>query len=227
MASLAEAIEYIRLGNRAEGREILEELLEEDEGSDGGWLWMSAVVDDPEERKICLENVVALNPDNSVAQNALKAIAAGKFNLNNMLSEALEFYEGMTEEEEEEDDGQEDDDEDLEMPSTMKGKKGGLNIRLILLGVFALLVVCGLGGAAAYNMLSGGGTPPTSQTPAAAPTAGTGDTAPAEPTATPKPLETATNTPTPTNTPFQLPTAAPTNTPSATATQVVPPTPSK
>lgn len=240
MALLDDAIEYIRLGNRDEGREILEELLEEDENSDEGWLWMSAVVEDDEERQICLENVIQLNPDNGVAQNALEAIEAGTFNLNDMLAEALEAHESFDDDEDEEGDEDDDDyelddeDDDLEMPSTMQEKSGGLNMRLILLGIMGFLLVCGLGGVAAYNMMSGnlnpdnGGEERQEEQPAQneeQPAEDSEAPAPAESEATATPIPTPTETPTPTNTPFQLPTAPPTEAPSPTPTQVVPPTP--
>jgi tetratricopeptide (TPR) repeat protein len=222
MAELADAIEYIRLGNRDEGREILEELLEEDESNDMGWLWMSAVIEDDEERKICLENVVAINPDNAVAQRALKAIEDGSFDLNNMMSDALEDYEALAEDDDEDYDI--DEDEDLEMPSTMK-KKSGVNVRLIVLGVFIFVIVCGLGSAAVYNMFLAG--PVDSTEPSGQPTAAQ-ENAPTNegeaPTSTPAPTDTPTITPTPTNTPFQLPTQIPTEAPTPIPTQVVPPT---
>ncbi|MDM8527922.1 hypothetical protein QUF58_06855 [Anaerolineales bacterium HSG24] len=232
MADLADAIEYIRLGNREEGREVLEEVLEEDENNDEGWLWMSAVVEDDEERQICLENVVAINSDNEVAQRALQAMEDGSFSLNDMLSDALETYEGLPDDE---DDDYELDDDELEMPSTMKKKSGGgINPRLIIGAIFGLLIVCGLGSMAVYNLIlsDGGGDEPD---PAVQPTVE--DSAPAtdvpaseqpteEPTATPAPTDTPTVVPTPSNVPFELPTAVPTDAPSPTATQVVPPTPS-
>lgn len=220
MSKLDDAIEYIRLGNREEGREILEELLEEDEENDEGWLWMSAVVDDEEERQICLENVVQLNPNNMVAKRALQAIEAGTFDLSEMMSEALESRESYLEEEDE-DEIEFDDDDELEMPSTMQ-ERSGPNMRLILLGVFVLLIVCGLGGAAAYNLLLVGDG---EDGPATQPVATQDGPAEVDETATPAPTDTPTVTPTATNTPFELPTAVPTQAPTPTQTQVVPPTP--
>ncbi|MDM8529916.1 hypothetical protein QUF63_02000 [Anaerolineales bacterium HSG25] len=237
MADLADAIEYIRLGNREEGREILEEVLEEDENNDAGWLWMSAVVEDDEERQICLENVVAINPDNDVAQRALQAMEDGSFSLNDMLSDALETYEGLPDDDDNEDD--EFDDDELELPSTMKKKKsGGLNPRLIIGIIFGLLIVCGLGGTAIYNLVlsddGGGDTPAPTTQPAEegtpAPDDATEDPTSEQPveeaTATPAPTSTDTPIPTPSNVPFELPTAIPTDAPTPIATQVVPPTPS-
>ena len=90
MPTLDEAIEYIRMGNREEGRQILEEILESDEGNEEVWLWLSSVVDSDEDREICLENVLALNPDNIVAQKGLEALQSGTFNVSDLLSDVLE-----------------------------------------------------------------------------------------------------------------------------------------
>jgi len=225
MATLDDAIEYIRMGNRDEGREVLEEILEEDEENDEGWLWMSAVVDDEEERKICLENVIAINPDNAVAQRALEAIDDGSFDLNDMLSDALDARDSFVEQEE--DDEFEDDDE-LEMPSTMQ-EKSGPNMRLIILAILGLLIVCGLGSTAGYNIFiagNGDDKQPTETQPAQTDDSSEADeNETEEATSTPGPTSTPTVAPTPTDTPFALPTAPPTEAPSPTATQVVPPTP--
>ena len=68
MPTLDDAINAIRAGNREEGRQILEEVLETDESNEDVWLWLSSVVETDEDREICLENVLALNPDNVVAR---------------------------------------------------------------------------------------------------------------------------------------------------------------
>ncbi len=96
MATLDDAIEAIRLGDREEGRQILEGLLEGDEGNEQVWLWLSTVVDGDEDREVCLENVLAINSANGIAQRGLDALRAGRFNPRDLMSEAL----GGVEEEE-------------------------------------------------------------------------------------------------------------------------------
>jgi len=229
MPTLDDAITVIRTGNTERGREILEEILETDESNEEVWLWLSSVVDSDEDREICLENVLAINPDNIVAQRGLEALREGTFNVHNIMEEALDDYEEIEE-------GDEDDfssgtfldeftmageDEELELPSTMKPRKkgSGLNVRIILIVALVLCVVLALGGAAAYNILLGGeGGPvdvPAQETPANGSQPGAETT---EPPAAP------TETPTPTNTPFKLPTKEPTPIPTPTATVVVSPT---
>jgi hypothetical protein len=245
MSRLDEAVEAIRTGNPDLGRQILEDVLEEDEHNEEVWLWLSSVVETDEEREICLENVLALNPDNVVAQRGLEALQQGTFNVHTIMSEALdedeEFVETtfidefvVTDE-----DSDLEDDEELLFPSTMappdkKGKKkkpakgGGLNIRLILLGLFVVVVVLALAGVAAFNLFLGGDgngdLPPEGQSQEQ-PAEGAPSEPAEEPTATETPTALPTDTPTPTRTPFILPTPKPTDQPTPTATPVVAPTP--
>ncbi len=231
MPTLDEAINVIRMGDRERGRELLEEILEVDEGNEEVWLWLSSVVDTDEDREICLENVLALNPDNIVAQKGLEALRQGTFNVHNIIEEALEETDEDIFEEDEDLTGatfldefsraDDEEDEELELPSTMKPKKkGGLNIRFLLIVVLILCVVLALGGAAAYNLFidTGDGGTPTEQPPAQATPA---EGQQPETTATDTPVA---DTPTPTNTPFTLPTPEPTTPPTPTSTPVVSPT---
>ena len=93
MPTLEDAVEAIRLGNPDEGRQILEELLETEEDNPEIWLWLSTVVDNDEDREICLENALALEPDSSVAQRGLDTLKAGAFNPNIILDELLDVEE--------------------------------------------------------------------------------------------------------------------------------------
>jgi hypothetical protein len=237
MSTIDEAIQYIRMGNKEEGRQILEELLETDENNAEIWLWLSAVVESDEDREICLENVVALEPDNAVARKGLEALQSGTFNVNDLLSDALEDIE----EEEEEDPTtflddfmvSEDDDDDLDFDDFGDGsgtKKRGLNVRILVLAVLGLILVVVLGavGFVGYSRLGSDSAPVSQETPADGQQPGENiDEATATPTPpidtpTPGPTETVTNTPKPA---LGLPTAVPTGLPTPTATRVVSPTP--
>ena len=229
MPTLEDAISVVRSGNREEGRRMLEEILETDESNEEVWLWLSSVVDTDEDREICLENVLALNPDNVVAQRGLEALRSGTFNVNMMGQ-----VEGAKEEETEpttfldeftrvEDTGE---DEELVWPgkvkSPKKAAKTALNIRTIILAGLGLCIVLGLAAALVYNLFLGGGnieTPQPGQPAQTTPAQGQPETL-----ATDTPIP-PTDTPTPTKTPFQLPTAKPTEAPTPTGTTVVSPTP--
>jgi tetratricopeptide (TPR) repeat protein len=69
---LQEGIAAARAGQKEQARNLLLQVIALDEEVEQAWLWLSGVVDDPEERQICLENVLALNPDNKAAQDGLR-----------------------------------------------------------------------------------------------------------------------------------------------------------
>ncbi len=248
MSMLDDAIQAIRMGDREEGRRLLEEMLETDEGNEDVWLWLTTVVDSDEDREVCLENVLAINPNNAIAQRNINALKAGNFNPADIARSAIveeeedkapvtgatfldEFRRAGEEPEAEEDD-------QLILPSTMakskpKGKaskqaakrKGGgfkLNPRLIILAIFVLLIICALGGLAAYNLVNGGFTGGEAGTEA--PSGGGEIQPPAEPVATDTPAAPPTDTPQPNKPSLELPTREPTDLPTPTATPVVQPT---
>jgi len=68
---LREGIAAARAGDKEQARRLLLEVTERDERNEEAWLWLSGVVDDPEEMRICLENVLAINPANERARRGL------------------------------------------------------------------------------------------------------------------------------------------------------------
>ncbi|MEJ2746729.1 MAG: hypothetical protein P8183_02250 [Anaerolineae bacterium] len=68
---LKEAIAAAKAGRRQEAHQLLMAVLQADEENELAWLWLSGVVSSVEERRICLENVLTLNPDNKIAQRGL------------------------------------------------------------------------------------------------------------------------------------------------------------
>ncbi len=66
-----EAITAIRAGDKATGREKLLKVIELNEFHEHAWMWLGATVDSDEERIICLENVLTINPQNEKAQQVL------------------------------------------------------------------------------------------------------------------------------------------------------------
>lgn len=66
-----EGVAAIRAGNRLAAREKLMKVIEQDQLHEQAWLWLSAVVDTDEERIVCLENVLTINPDNEAARRGL------------------------------------------------------------------------------------------------------------------------------------------------------------
>lgn len=75
---LQQGIEKARAGDRAGARDLFERVVELDENSEKGWFWLASVVDTDEERRICLSNVLHVNPENERAKQAMAALEAKK-----------------------------------------------------------------------------------------------------------------------------------------------------
>ncbi len=59
-----DAVDALRQGDRARGKEILTRLLKTDQNNPNYWIWMSAAVDTAKERIYCLETALKLEPGN-------------------------------------------------------------------------------------------------------------------------------------------------------------------
>jgi hypothetical protein len=73
-ATLNQAILAAKAGRKGEARRLLESVLDADERNEQAWLWLSGVLDDVEDRTICLENVLTINPGNQAARQGLAAL---------------------------------------------------------------------------------------------------------------------------------------------------------
>ena len=71
-----EGVTAIREGDKKLGRAKLEAVIAQDQLHEEAWLWLSAVVENHEERIICLENVLTINPDNQRAKRGLAKLRA-------------------------------------------------------------------------------------------------------------------------------------------------------
>ncbi len=77
---LNQGILAARSGRRERARELLLQVIRQDEGQSAAWFHLSTVIDNPEEQQICLENVLALDPENYAAQKALEQLRARQAN---------------------------------------------------------------------------------------------------------------------------------------------------
>ncbi len=68
---LKKGIDAARSGDKTTARALLEQVVELDQQNEKGWFWLAAVVDDADEKRVCLGNVVVINPDNKRAQRLL------------------------------------------------------------------------------------------------------------------------------------------------------------
>lgn len=68
---LFDAIDLIENGGRQRALPLLRSLIQENGDDEDAWLWMSVAVDDIDQSIVCLDNVLRINPNNSVAAAAL------------------------------------------------------------------------------------------------------------------------------------------------------------
>ena len=71
---LEQGIASARSGHRDEARTDLLKVVEEDPKNLTAWLWLSDLVDDPQDRIIALENALTINPQQSQVRNRLEQI---------------------------------------------------------------------------------------------------------------------------------------------------------
>lgn len=71
---LQQGIAAAKAGQKEEARQVLMQVVDLDERNEQAWLWLSGVVETVEDRRVCLENVLALNPDNAHARTGLQWI---------------------------------------------------------------------------------------------------------------------------------------------------------
>ena len=70
-ALLQQGIALAKAGRHEEARELLLQVIDQDERNETAWLWVSGVVDNDEDKAIALENVLQINPANEWAKRGL------------------------------------------------------------------------------------------------------------------------------------------------------------
>lgn len=78
---LQAGIAALKAGNRAKAKTLLLQVVDVDEQNEQAWLWLSGAVNSKEERRLCLENVLSINPDNQLAQKGLRKLGIDPHNL--------------------------------------------------------------------------------------------------------------------------------------------------
>jgi len=71
---LRQGIAALKAGRKAEARNLLTQVVERDERNEMAWLWLSGAVDTDEDRLICMENVLTINPNNESAQRGIEVL---------------------------------------------------------------------------------------------------------------------------------------------------------
>ncbi|MCB0179326.1 MAG: hypothetical protein KDI62_13925 [Anaerolineae bacterium] len=73
---LKQGIEAAEAGHKVRTRTLLTDVVTTDEEQLEAWVWLSQLVDSLEDKIVCLENVLTLDPDNQFAQEALTGVKA-------------------------------------------------------------------------------------------------------------------------------------------------------
>jgi thioredoxin-like negative regulator of GroEL len=73
-AQLNRAIEAARNGDFDTAMLLLQQVVEKDPENPQAWLWLAKVVEDEEDEKVCLQNVLELDPRNVEATNMLREL---------------------------------------------------------------------------------------------------------------------------------------------------------
>ena len=68
---LQQGVAAARSGNVATARRLLEQVIQLDENNEQAWIWLATVVKTQAERRICLQKVLQINPNNATARQAL------------------------------------------------------------------------------------------------------------------------------------------------------------
>jgi hypothetical protein len=68
---LRQGIAAAKAGESKRAYELLLRVVDVDEFNEQAWLWLSSVVESDADREVCLENVLAINPDNKLAKTGL------------------------------------------------------------------------------------------------------------------------------------------------------------
>jgi hypothetical protein len=68
------AINLFKSGDKQAAKQLLLEIIKSDPQNETGWLWLSACVDTIDQKKYCLEKVLAINPNNLDAQKAVLSL---------------------------------------------------------------------------------------------------------------------------------------------------------
>lgn len=71
---LREGIRAAQAGNRNVARTRLKEVVALDESNEKGWFWLASVVESDDEKRVCLSNVLVINPNNERAKSQLEAL---------------------------------------------------------------------------------------------------------------------------------------------------------
>lgn len=71
-------IEAFKSGNKQTAQDFFKQALQENPGNETAWLWLAGTFDDNKTRILCLEKVLAINPDNPAAKKGLAQLTSAE-----------------------------------------------------------------------------------------------------------------------------------------------------
>ncbi len=72
--AVKQAIAIIKSGDKASGQKILAGVVSSDSKNEAAWMWLSVCVEQVSQKKFCLNRVLAINPNNQQARQALSEL---------------------------------------------------------------------------------------------------------------------------------------------------------
>ncbi|HEY1011287.1 MAG TPA: hypothetical protein VGE07_01200, partial [Herpetosiphonaceae bacterium] len=67
-----QGIAALKAGDKQRARELLLAVVEADDTNEQAWLWLAGAMDELEDQRTCLENVLHLNPGNEQARKGME-----------------------------------------------------------------------------------------------------------------------------------------------------------
>jgi hypothetical protein len=71
---LQQGIALAKAHHTDEAREILLQVVDQDQMNEAAWLWLSGVVESDDDKAVALENVLHINPNNEWARRGLQIL---------------------------------------------------------------------------------------------------------------------------------------------------------
>jgi hypothetical protein len=71
---LEQGIAALKVGQKAEARHLLEQVVQQDKDNETAWLWLSGAVDTDRDRIRCLRETLRINPNNQHARRGLEML---------------------------------------------------------------------------------------------------------------------------------------------------------
>lgn len=148
---LQAGIQAAKSGNRAEARNLLEEVIAEDANTELAWIWLASAVTTLSERRSCLQKVLQINPDNQRAREALQKLDSGRRQTDGGSAQQIDQLRQLQRRQQRDDSAQREAELRQSVPS--EGGRGGFPGGILLIGIVVLLIIIG-GGLVGLSLVS-------------------------------------------------------------------------